>query len=77
MQRYKVHCEHKAGLKKQTLTTLWLCHKVIAREEDVSFSDGVRAAACRALEPADGGIAVVDDPTADPRQSTPSDFTGL
>ncbi|CAL8465638.1 g5174 [Coccomyxa elongata] len=41
--------------------------KVFAREEDAAFSEGVRAAACRALEPPDSGIAVVDDPASDPR----------
>ncbi len=42
-------------------------NRVFAREEDVWFSEGVRAAACRALQPPDGGIAVVDDPGSDPR----------
>lgn len=45
-------------------------NKVFAREEDVAFSEDVRAAACRALEPPDSGIAVVDDPASDPRSAS-------
>jgi len=41
--------------------------KIFAREDDDSFSESVRSAACRALGPPDDAICVVEDPPADPR----------
>lgn len=41
--------------------------KIFAREDDDTFSESVRSAACRALGPPDDAICVVEDPPADPR----------
>lgn len=41
--------------------------KVIARGEDATFSEGVRAAACRAFARPTPGIAVISNPASDPR----------
>ncbi|CAL8465702.1 g5238 [Coccomyxa elongata] len=41
--------------------------KVIAGGEDAAFSEGVRAAACRAFAGCTPGIAVISNPASDPR----------
>ncbi len=44
-------------------------NKVIARGEDATFCEGVRAAACRAFADTAPGIAVMSNPESDPRQA--------
>ncbi len=43
--------------------------QVFARGGDDAFSPGIRAAACRLLEPAQRGITVVEDVAADGRSA--------